>query len=204
MLIKIVIDVLMFVCMILEFSRWYMQPIYHEIIWIILLVLVILHLWFNRLYLKNLLKWKYNLVRWIMTWVNLWFFISFFLTIIFWLLSSQDLLPWLNIHSMKLISLHKIFGYVSIILMWIHLWINIWWLVRKINKATFYIVWTLISGYWIYAWIKLDIRKHIIWEYWFSSADWNIALYLVNHLSVVLTITFVTYIMYNLIINIKK
>ena len=202
---KIIVDTLMFICMLLEFSRIYIPPIFHEIIGIVLAIFFVIHLWFNRFYIKSFFKGKYNLSRAIMAVINVWFFISFICCIIFWILSSQDLLTGLNIHNMTIVKLHKMFGYIWLIFMWLHLWINIWWLVRKINKAVFYIVWALIFAYWIYAWIKLDIRKHIIWEYWFSFVDWNIALYLINHLSVVLMITFVTNILYNLLfVNRKK
>ena len=38
---KLIVDILMFILMILEFSRMYMEPIYHEIIGVILFILVI-------------------------------------------------------------------------------------------------------------------------------------------------------------------
>ena len=205
---KVIIDILMFVCMILEFSRWYMQPIYHEIIWIALLILVILHLWFNRQYFQNIFKWKYNLARTVMVIVNVWFFITFFLTIVFWILSSQNLLTFANIHSMTLISLHKVFGYISLLLMWIHLWINIVWLTNKLsqkiwNKLAFYGIEVLLIAYWIYAWIKLNIWKHIIWEYWFWNVDGNIWINILNYLAVILMITLIVNEIYKLILKRK-
>ena len=205
---KIIVDILMFICMIMEFPRWYMPPIYHEIIWIILLILVILHLWFNREYFKNLTKWKYNLSRWIMVIVNISFFISFFLTIIFWVLSSQNLLTFANIHSLKLVELHKIFGYISLILMAFHLWINIsWWMMKlekKINnQIVFYTVKLILVWYWIYAFIKLNIWDHLIWRYGFSVLDWNIAINILNYLAVVIMITLIVNEIYMLVIKRK-
>lgn len=208
MLKKIIVDILMFICMILEFSKWYMPPIYHEIIWIILLILVILHLRLNREYLKNLTKWKYNLSRWIMVIVNISFFISFFLTTIFGILSSQDLLTFANIHSLKLVELHKIFGYISLVLMAFHLWINIsWWMMKlekKINnQIVFYTAKLILVWYWIYAFVKLDIWNHLIWRYWFSALDWNIAINILNYLAVIIMITLIVNEIYMLVIKRK-
>ena len=205
---KIIIDILMFVCMILEFSRWYMQPIYHEIIWIALLILVILHIWFNKEYFKNIFKWKYNLARSIMVGVNILFLVCFLLTIIFWILSSQNLLAFANIDSMPIIVLHKIFGYISLLLMWIHLWINIVWLTNKLsqkiwNKFVFYGIEIILIAYWVYAWIKLDIWNHLIWEYWFWNIDWNIWINILNYLAVVVMITLVMNEIYKLILKRK-
>ena len=205
---KIIVDILMFVCMILEFSRWYMQPIYHEIIWITLLILVILHIWFNKEYLKNIFKWKYNLARSIMVGVNILFLVCFLLTIIFWILSSQNLLTFANIDSMSIIVLHKIFGYISLLFMWIHLWINIVWLTNKLsqkiwNKFVFYGIEILLIAYWIYVWIQLDIRNHLTWKYWFSVIDGNIWINILNYLAVVVMITLVMNEIYKLILKRK-
>ena len=51
---KIIIDMLMFILILLEFSRGYMKPIYHEIIGILLFILVIIHLILNRNYIKSI------------------------------------------------------------------------------------------------------------------------------------------------------
>ena len=205
---KIIVDILMFVCMILEFSRWYMQPIYHEIIWIALLILVILHIRFNKEYFKNIFKWKYNLTRSIMVGVNILFLVCFLLTIIFWILSSQNLLTFANIDNMFLIVLHKIFGYISLLLMWIHLWINIVWLTNKLsqkiwNKFVFYGIEILLIAYWIYARIQLDIRNHLTWKYWFSVIDGNIWINILNYLAVVVMITLVMNESYKIILKRK-
>ena len=76
---KIIIDIIMFILMLLEFSRGYMKPIFHEIIGILLLVCIIIHLILNRNYIKNIFNGKYNLKRYIMLIVNSILFISLFL-----------------------------------------------------------------------------------------------------------------------------
>lgn len=207
MLKKVVVDILMFICMILEFSRWYMQPIFHEIVWIILVILVVLHLRLNRVYFKSFLKWHYNVQRFIMAIINFWFMVCFILTIVFWILSSQNLLTSLNVHSMTIIKLHKIFSYITLVLMWLHLGINIGWLINKITtkiwKIPSYIIWILFIWYWIYAWLKLDIRKHITWVYWFSLIDGNIAINIIRYIWIIVMITIITNYIYNLTRKLK-
>lgn len=51
---RLVVDILLFILMIFEFSRMYMPTILHEIIGILLLVLVVIHLILNRNYIKNI------------------------------------------------------------------------------------------------------------------------------------------------------
>ena len=98
---KLIVDILLFILMILEFSRMYMPPIWHEIIGILLIVLIIIHLILNRNYIKNIFKGKYNLKRIIMLIINVLFMISFILSCIFGLLSSEELLKFLR-NSKKL------------------------------------------------------------------------------------------------------
>ena len=118
---KIIIDILMFILMLLEFSRGYMESIYHEIFGILLLILVIVHIVINRKYIKNIFNGKYNTLRYIILIVNLGFFLTFFLSVIFGILSSQDLLSFMNIHNINIISLHKILAYISLIFNYIRL-----------------------------------------------------------------------------------
>jgi len=76
---RTIVDILMFILILLEFSRGYLEPIFHEIFGIGLLILLIIHLILNKNYIKNILKGKYNTKRYIMLIINLSFFITFFL-----------------------------------------------------------------------------------------------------------------------------
>lgn len=192
---KIILDILMFILMLLEFSRGYLPTILHEIIGICLAILVIIHLLLNRNYLKNMFKGKYDIQRILMLIINLGFFITFFLSILFGILSSQDLLKSLNIHSMNIISLHKIVSYISLISLGLHLGINFnlmfGKLSKKINKYIGYIIEILIIIYGIYSFIKLDILKHITGTYGFSIFDGNIFINILEHLSIIMMIAFI-------------
>lgn len=185
---KIVVDILMFILMLLEFSRGYIKPIYHEIFGILLFILVIIHLVLNRNYIKNILKGKYNYSRYVMLIINLGFFLTFFLSIVFGMLSSQDLLKFMNIHSVSIVNLHKIFGYISLIFMGLHLGITFDAMFGKIklNKTLVYVIDLILLIYGVYSFIKLDIIKHVTGTYGFSITDGNIAINILRYLSIVM------------------
>ena len=194
---KIIIDVLMLVLMLFEFSKGYIEPIFHEIFGIALIVLVIIHLFLNRKYIKNIFTGKYNTSRTIMLIVNASFFITFFLTLVFGLLSSTELLTFLNIESLEIVKLHKVFSYISLILLAIHLGINFNSMLGKINKVIkskiiVNIIDIVIVVYGIYAFIKLDIIKHLLGTYGFSVLEGNILLNIINYLSIILMISIIT------------
>ena len=121
---KLLVDILMFILMLLEFSKGFMNPLFHEIFGILLIILVVIHLILNKNYIINISKGKYTISRSIMLIINAGFFISFILSIVFGILSSEELLKIFNIGSIKIINLHKIFAYVSLIFMGLHLGIN--------------------------------------------------------------------------------
>ena len=106
---KLIIDILMFILMILEFSRLFTGALLHELIGITLFILVIIHLILNKNYILNIRKAKYNVKSIIMLITNILLVISFLLTIVFGLLSSQETLTFLNVHNLTIVKLHKIF-----------------------------------------------------------------------------------------------
>ncbi|MBQ8132156.1 MAG: DUF4405 domain-containing protein [Bacilli bacterium] len=202
---KMIVNILLFFLLLLEFSRNYMEPIYHEIIGVLLLILVIIHLVLNWSYMKNLTKGKYSLSRWILLIINLLFFISFFLSLIFGILSSRDLFPNLSLHNLTVISLHKVFSYISLICMGLHLGTNFYVMFGKISKKmNFTLKWILgifIIGFGIYSFIDLDIVKHITGTYGFSIVTGNIIVSILKYFSVVMMISILTHIIYS---NIRK
>jgi DNA-damage-inducible protein J len=121
---KIIIDILMFILMLIEFSKVYLPPQIHEIVGICLIALVIVHLILNRKYIKAIPKGKYNLKRSSFLIINVVFMIVFILTMIFGLLSSQEILTFLNIGSLTTVYHHKILAYLCLILLGIHLGMN--------------------------------------------------------------------------------
>lgn len=70
---KIIVDILLLILMLIEYSRAQIPAEIHEITGICLIILVIIHLILNRKYLKSIPKGKYNLKRSLMLIVNLCF-----------------------------------------------------------------------------------------------------------------------------------
>ena len=202
---KLIVDILMFILMLLEFQRGYINTLYHEIFGIALLILVIIHLILNINFIKNLFKGKYNLKRIIILIINIGFLITFTLSMIFGILSSQDLLKFLSINSLKIIKLHKICSYITLIFMGLHLGINFNTMFGKINshiknKIIIYIIDIVIFLYGIYSFIDLKILKHITGTYGFSLYNKNIFINILQYLSIVMTISIIV----NKINNLRK
>jgi hypothetical protein len=196
---KVIIDILLFIFMLLEFSKNYMDPTYHEIFGIILIILLIIHLILNKNYIKTIFKGKYNLSRIIMLIINTCFLITLLLSIVFGILSSQELFKFLNIGSFTLIKFHKILSYLSLIFMGLHLGINFNYIIRKINKKLMYIIEIIVIIYGIYSFIKLEIINHITGFYGFSIIDSNVFINIIRYLSIVLMIAFISHNLYKLI-----
>ena len=179
---KIIVDILLFILIIIEYSRLYINPTVHEIIGIGLIILIILHIYLNRNYFKSIKKGKYNFKRSFKLVINITFLIVFILTCIFGIFSSQ----FLSIGSLTTIYLHKIFAYLSVILLGLHLSFNINPLIAKIpyKKAIFPIL--IIFG--IYSLIQVDFWNHLTGRYGFSMLSGNIAINSIYYIGIVLMI----------------
>lgn len=193
---KIIVDILMFILILLEFSRIYTGALIHEIMGIILLILVIIHLILNKNYIVNILKTKYKLNNVLMLVINALLICSFLLTIVFGILSSQETLTFLNIHNLTIVKLHKIFGNISLIIVAMHLGINFNAMFGKItklikNNIVNYILGIIIIALGIYSSIKVDFIKHVIGEYGFSIKEGNIIINILEYLSIVMMITII-------------
>lgn len=197
---KIIVDILMFILMLLEFQRNYLPSIIHEIIGVLLLILVIIHLVLNKNYFKNIFR-KYNRSKIIMLAINIIFSTSFILSVLFGILSSQDLLKFLNIGSLSIIKMHKIFAYICLLSLGLHLGINCSSLLKKVikminNKAIIYLLTIIVICFGIYFFIDLDIFNHLIGKYGFSSNDSNIFFNLFKYLIIIISISLITNIIY--------
>lgn len=193
---KLIVDIIMFILMLLEFSRLYTGALLHELIGIALLILVIVHLILNKNYLLNILKVKYNVRSIIMLITNILLIISFLLTIVLGILSSGETITFLNIHNLTIVKLHKILGNVSLIVIGIHLGINFNAMFGKItklikNNIVNYILGIIIIMLGIYSSIKVDFTKHAIGEYGFGIKEGNIIINILEYLSIILMFTII-------------
>ena len=193
---KLIIDIMMFILMLMEFSRIYTGSFIHEIMGITLFILVIIHLFLNNNYLLNIPKTKYNLSKLIMLIINILLFGSFILTSIFGILSSNEILTFLNMHSLSIIKLHKIFSYITLIIIGLHIGINFNLMFGKLtklikNKIINYILSIIITIFGIYSFIKVDFWNHLIGEYGFGNNNGNIIINIIEYLSIVMMISII-------------
>ena len=191
---KIIVDILMFILMLVEFSKVHLPPEIHEIVGICLFVLVIIHLILNRKYIRAIPKGKYNLKRSALLIINVAFMIVFFSTIIFGLLSSQKILTFLNIGSLTAVYLHKI-------LLGIHLGVNLSGMFNKIeekisNRSVLYLIYIILIVLGIYSFIDVDFYNHLIGNYGFSLVRGNLITSILDYLSITVMITLVVNLIY--------
>lgn len=189
---KIIVDILLLILMLAEYSRQYLPPEIHEIIGICIIVLIIIHLYLNKNYFKAVSKGRYTFKRKFELGVNVGFLIVFALTCIFGLLSSQNILVFLNIGNLTTVYLHKILAYICIILLGMHLGINLKGMFKKLEKSgktLIYLTYTLIIICGAYSLIQVDFYNHLIGNYGFGIVTWNILINSLEYLSIILMIT---------------
>lgn len=195
-------DILLFILMLMEFSKVYLPPEVHEIICICLIVLVIIHLILNRRYIKAIPKGKYNLKRAIMLVINVAFMVVFALTCIFGLLSGQYVLTFMNIGNLTTVYLHKILAYLSLLLLGLHLGINLNVLFERIEKSNIvYTVYLIIVAFGIYSIIQLDFLNHLLGNSGFSLVTGNFVINSIEYLSIILMVTILTNIIFKKVIR---
>lgn len=193
---KIVVDVLLLIFMLAEYSRVHLPPEMHEIIGIGLILLVTVHMILNRNYFKAIPRGKYSAKRMVELLSTIGFFAVLILTCIFGILSSQEILPFLNIKSLTAIYLHKILAYACIILLGIHLGINLKRMFKKLEKRigkTIYPVYLLIMVLGIYSAMQVDFLNHITGSYGFSTVTGNILINSLEYLSIILMTTVIVH-----------
>ncbi|MBE6489144.1 MAG: DUF4405 domain-containing protein [Methanosphaera stadtmanae] len=203
MLKRMIVNLLLLVCTLLEFSKVYLTPEVHEIIGIVLLILMVVHVMQNRKYIQSKQKTTFN----ILYVTNILLFVTFITTIITGLLSSQ-LIPMLNIHTITTNYLHKILAYITFLLISLHLGLNINKIIITFNKkvqnpylkhSIFIII--IIVG--IISFIQLDFFNHLIGNVGFSTNNSNIIINILQYLSILLSITLITNYLDNKIKNIN-
>ena len=191
---KIVVDIMMFILMLLEYSRAYLPSEIHEIIGICLIILVLIHLILNRKYFKAIPKGKYPFKRSFMLIVNVLFIITFSATCITGLLSSQDILTVMNIGNLTTIYLHKIFAYASIIVLGMHLGVNLTKLFNKFENKLIYITIIILGAY---SFIAVDFWNHLTGNYGFSLVTGNIIINTMEYLLIILMFSTITHLIFD-------
>lgn len=200
--IKMIVDVLMLVLMLLEYSKIYTGQLLHEIFGIALLGLFIIHNVLNINFYKTLFKGKYNIQRLITTITDLAFLMCMLFTIILGIPISEKIFNFLNLNgNMTIRKLHTIFGYWGLIILAIHLGLHFKMIFAKLKnrskentimKILIFTIQIIIIIYGIKAMIDTNLGLYLIGESSFAIPT-SIVLSLINNLSIVLTISIIVY-----------
>ena len=185
---RVIINILLLVLTILEFSKAYLTPELHEIIGILLILLLIIHLLQNRKYIKSISGKN----RKILYFTNILLLITFSATMILGLLSSQ-LIPILNIHLIITNYLHKILAYITLIFVSIHLGQNLNKMLYNINIRVKQVITVIISIFGIISFMDVDYINHITGNIGFATNNTNIFINSLEYLSIVLAIALITH-----------
>lgn len=211
---KIIIDVLMIIFMLLEYSKIYTGQLLHEIIGIVLLVLFVIHNFLNINFYKNIFKGKYNFLRTFTTIINLSFLICMLFTIILGIPISNEVFNGLNLKSnITTRKLHTILGYWSLVILSIHLGLHYKVIFAKLNnrisknqilKLVLYIIELLIVILGIKFMIDVNLVKHLTGQLLFGTFDGNMFLSILKNFVIVLSIGIIIYNFEKLIIKKRK
>lgn len=170
--IRIIIDSLMLVLMLFEYSKVFTGQLVHETIGIALFVLFIIHNILNISFYKNIFKGKYNLRRIITTIGDISFLLLMVTTIFLGIAISNDLFKFLNINGgMQIRSIHTTLGYWNIVILAIHLGLHFNMIFKKFEnsikdrdniKLVYYIIQIIIVVYGILVIINNDLASYLI------------------------------------------
>lgn len=191
---RIIINILLLILTLLEFSKLYLTPEIHEIIGITLILLLIIHLIQNKTYIKTITQARTQKLLLI---TNTLLLITFTSTIITGLLSSQTMTI-LNIHIITSNYLHKILAHFTLILISIHLGLNIKFILNRIkekisNKHVQQIIAAIIILLGIISFIQVDYINHLTGNIGFSANNTNILINILQYLSIILSTAIITY-----------
>lgn len=209
-IIKMIVDILMLVFMLLEYSKIYTGQLLHEIFGIILLMLFIIHNILNINFYKVLFKGKYNLIRIITTIVNFGFLLCMLLTIILGIPISSHVFRFLGLDgNMTTRKLHTILGYWGLTFLSIHLGLHFKMMFAKLKhklskrlilKIITYILEIIIIIFGIRFMINTNLWEHLIGEYSFGSFEGNLWLTLFKNFIIIISIGLIVYDLENLIL----
>lgn len=201
-IVKMIIDALMLIIILLEFSKLYTGQLLHEAFGVALLILFIIHNILNINFYKNILKGNYNLLRVITTTTNILFLICMLLTIILGIPISSELFKELKLNGNTTIrKLHTILGYWNLILLSIHLGFHFKIIFAKLKnkikdkkniKNLFYMVELIIVIFGIKTMRDINLGAYLIGKSSFAIPT-NIILSLLNNFITVISISIFTY-----------
>ena len=202
-IIKMVIDILMLILMILEYSKLYTGQLLHEIFGITLLGLFVIHNILNINFYKALFKGKYNSQRIITTITDLAFLLCMLFTIILGIPISDKVFKFLGLNgNITTRKLHTIFGYWGLVILSIHLGLHFKMIFSKISKKAknnkilrivTYIIQALIIIYGIKLMLDNNLADYLIGKSSFAIPTGNIIISFINNFVIIFAIGLIIY-----------
>jgi len=200
---RMIVDILMFIFMLLDYSKIYTGQLIHEILGIALLILFIIHNILNINFYKNIFKGKYNSSRAFLTIVDIGFLIFMALTIILGVPISKELFNFFSIANGSIISkLHILFSYWGMLFLAMHIGLHIKTFFAKLickvkkNNLIKYVVillQILIVIYGIKLFFNTNIINYLIAKSSFGNYTKNIWISLWNNFMIIFAIAIITY-----------
>ncbi len=206
--IKKIIDGIMSIILIPLMAYQVTGEALHEWFGVSMVILLILHQIINRKWYQGLFKGSYKLFRIFSVMINLLLLISFALTAISGVSMSNHAVPFLynliNVNTARV--MHLAFSYLAFIFMGLHIGMHINVMMAKIQikiKSVLAIIFTVVSGYGFYLFIKSGIINYITFKTHFAFLDYEKAAILV-FIENICMITFFIFIGHNVSNIIKE
>ena len=201
-MIKMIIDILMLILMLLEYSKLYTGQLIHEVAGIVLFVLFLTHNLLNINFYKGLLKGKYNFSRIIITTVDLLFLFCMIITIALGIPISEKVFKFINLNgNVTTRILHTILGYWNLILLSIHLGLHFKMIFAKLRskikdnkklEVLLYIIQLVVVVYGIKVMNDTKLVLYLTGKASFAVPT-NVVSSILNNFSIILSIAIITY-----------
>ena len=212
-IVKMIVDFLMLILMLLEYSKLYTGQLVHEIIGIILFVLFITHNILNINFYRNIFNEKYNAQRIVTTVVDLAFLLCMLMTICLGIPISEKVFIFLNLNgNITIRKLHTVFGYWGLVILGVHLGLHFQMMFAKLKKKVednkilkivIYLIQTALVIYGIKAMWDTNLGAYLVGEASFAIPT-SIVLSLINNFSIVISISIIVYYLEKLFLRRKS
>lgn len=183
----------------------------HEWLGVSMALIVIIHQVLNSKWYASLFKGNYNSYRILFIIINILLIISFALTAISGISMSNHAVPFLynliNVNTARV--MHLAFSYWSFILMGLHIGLHVNVMISKIKsniKNVLAIIFTLLSGYGFYLFLKSGIINYITFRTHFAFLDYekDALLVFLENVSMIIFFAFVGHNVSNIVREIGK
>lgn len=213
-IIRMIVDILMLILILLEYTKIYTGQLLHEIIGIALLELFIAHNILNIKFYKSLFKGQYNSQRIFTTITDLVFLLCMLFTIILGIPISEKVFKFLDLNgNMTMRKLHTIFGYWGLIILSIHLGLHFKMMFTRLNKilennkikkVVIYLIELIIIIFGIKVMIEMNLWDYLIGKASFAIPSENIVISIFNNFTIIISIGLIFYSIKKLLIKNNK